>query len=143
MASASVSDVFNCNVQEFYKIITDYEAYAQFLTEVKECHVLESQGNRKLLEFHISFIKTFKYSIWVTEEADKGISWTFNKGDIFKQLDGGWKLTDEAGRTRAAYSVDAKMGLLVPSPIAKGLIEVNLPNMMSAYHKRVKELYGR
>jgi coenzyme Q-binding protein COQ10 len=143
MASAAVSDVFNCSVEEFYKIITNYEGYSQFLSEVKECHLLESQGNRKLVEFHISFIKNFKYSLWITEDPGKAISWTFAKGDIFKQLDGGWKLSDEAGRTRAAYNVEAKMGLLVPSPIAKGLIEVNLPNMMSSYHKRVKELYGR
>jgi coenzyme Q-binding protein COQ10 len=143
MASASVSDVFNCSVTEFYKIISDYEKYPQFLSEVKECHVIESQGNRKLVEFHISLIKTFKYSLWITENDGKGINWVFAKGDIFKQLDGNWKLSDEAGRTRAEYAVEAKMGMFVPGPIAKGLIEVNLPNMMSSYHKRVKELYGR
>lgn len=143
MASASVNDVFNCSVEEFYKIISDYEKYPQFLSEVKGCEVIESQGNKKLVEFSISFIKSFKYTLWITEEPLKAISWEFASGDIFKQLSGGWKLGDEAGRTRANYQVEAKMGMFVPGPIAKGLIEVNLPNMISSYHKRVKELYGR
>ncbi|MGE3975798.1 MAG: type II toxin-antitoxin system RatA family toxin, partial [Bdellovibrionales bacterium] len=119
MANAAVSDVFNCSVPEFYKIISDYEKYPQFLSEVKECHVLESQGNRKLVEFHVSMIKTFKYSLWITETEPNQIQWVFAKGDIFKQLDGGWKLADEAGRTRAEYAIEAKMCLFVPGPIAK------------------------
>jgi len=143
MASASVTDVFNCSVVEFYKIISDYEKYPQFLSEVKASNIIESQGNRKLVEFQVSVIKTFKYSLWITEDEPKGLNWVFGGGDIFKQLDGSWKLTDEAGRTRADYAIEAKMGMFVPGPIAKGLIEVNLPNMVSSYHKRVKELYGR
>lgn len=143
MAKAETSGVFNCSVAEFYAIISDYEKYPQFLTEVKQCHVLDTKGNQKLIEYQVSLIKTFKYSLWMTEEAPASIAWKFYKGDVFKSLEGLWKLTDEAGRCRAEYSVDAKLGLFVPGPIAKALVEVNLPGMISSYHKRVKELYGR
>jgi coenzyme Q-binding protein COQ10 len=143
MASASVTEVFNCSVPEFFKLITDYEKYPAFLPEVKGCHVVESKGNRKLVEFKISLIKTVSYSLWMIESEPNQVNWEFAHGDIFKQLNGSWKLQDEAGKTRATYSIEAKMGLFVPGPIAKGLIEVNLPNMMSSYHKRVEELYGR
>ncbi len=143
MANASVTEVFNCSVQDFFKIITDYDKYPRFLSEVKECNVVESKGNRKLVEFKISLIKTVAYSLWMTENEPDSVSWEFAHGDIFKQMNGSWKLQDEAGKVRATYSIDAKMGLLVPGPIAKGLIEVNLPGMMSSYHKRVDELRGR
>ena len=143
MAAASVTEVFNCSVPEFYKIIANYEKYPSFLPEVKECHVVETKGNRKLVEFKISLIKTVTYSLWMSENEPNSLTWEFAHGDIFKQMNGSWKLEDEAGKCRATYSIEAKMPVYVPGPIAKGLIEVNLPNMMSSYQKRVEELYGR
>jgi len=143
MASASTSDVFNCSVEEFYKIITDYEKYPEFLSEVKSCKVLEEKDGRKLVEYHINVIKNFKYSIWLTENPTTQVSWDFAEGDMFKEMSGGWKLEDEAGKCRAHYSIEAKLGMWVPGPISKALIEVNLPNMISSYHKRVKEVYGK
>lgn len=142
MAQAQASEVFHCSVENFFKILTDYEKYPQFLSEVKSCHVVETKGNKKLVEYQISLIKSFTYSLWMTEAAPNNISWDFANGDIFKQMSGYWKLSDEAGKTRADYMIEAKFGMFVPGPIAKGIIEVNLPNMMGSYHKRVKELYG-
>lgn len=143
MASATATEVFNCTCDEFFKIVSNYEKYPEFLSEVKDCHVIETKGTKKLVEYQISMIKTFTYSLWTTEDSPHGVSWEFNKGDIFKKMDGSWKLEDEAGRCRATYTIEASVGMWVPGAITKGLIEVNLPNMMSSYHKRVKELYGR
>ena len=142
MASAAATEVFNCDCESFYKIVSNYEKYQEFLSEVKAARIIETKGPRKLVEFEISMIKTFSYSLWMTEDVGKSITWEFNKGDIFKKMDGAWKLEDEAGRCRATYTIEASVGLWVPGAITKGLIEVNLPNMMSSYHKRVKELYG-
>ena len=143
MASAAATEVFNCDCAGFYKVVTDYENYNKFLSEVKACRIIETKGPRKLVEFEISMIKTFSYSLWMTEDQNRSLIWEFNKGDIFKKMDGSWKLEDEAGRCRATYTIEASVGLWVPGAITKGLIEVNLPNMMSSYHKRIKELYGR
>lgn len=147
MASAQTSQLFNCTVEEFFKIISDYEKYPEFLNEVKTCQVIREEnsktGNRKLVEYHVSLIKTFSYSLWMTEEPFKKISWTFASGDIFKTMTGYWELVEEAGATRATYFVDATFGIFMPGPIAKGLVNANLPNMISSYQKRVKELYGK
>ncbi len=143
MASAETTQVFNCSPNEFYAIISDYEKYPEFLNEVKSCQIIRSEPNRKLVEFNVSLIKTFSYSIWMTEEPTKKISWVFASGDIFKTLSGHWLLEDEAGKTRATYALDASFSLFVPGPIAKGLVNANLPNMMSSYQKRVKELYEK
>ena len=143
MASAEATELFNCSIDEFYKIISDYESYAEFLPEVKSCKVLQVEGNRKLVEYNVSLIKTFTYRLWMTESAPNEVSWQLASGDIFKTSNGYWKLTDEVGKTRAKYFVDATFNLFVPGPVAKALVSVNLPNMMSAYHKRVQELYGK
>ena len=143
MPGAQQTEVFNCTPQEFYKIVADYEKYPDFLNEVKSVRVLKTEGNRKLVEYKVSVIKTFTYTLWMTEEEGKQIYWEFENGDIFKEQTGSWKLAEEAGKTRATYTVDAKFSLFVPGPVAKTLLTVNLPSMMSAYHKRVKDVYGK
>ena len=76
MASASTTATFNCTPEQFYSIVTDYEKYPEFLSEVKTCKVIETKGNKKLVEFHVSVIKTFSYRLWISENAGKGISCT-------------------------------------------------------------------
>ena len=78
----------------------------------------------------------------MSEVPNTDVSWEFAGGDLFKMSNGFWKLEEEAGKTRATYSVEAKFNVFVPGPVAKALVSVNLPAMMSSYHKRVSEFYG-
>ena len=142
MAKASTTEVFNCTPEQFFKIISDYEKYHEFLSEVKQCKVLKTEGNRKLVEYNVQVMKSFKYTMWMTETQNQSITWEFAGGDVFKTSSGSWKLENEAGKTRATYSVEATFSMFVPGPIANALVSVNLPNMMSSYHKRVKQVYG-
>lgn len=144
MPGAKHTEIFNCSPPEFYKLISDYEKYPEFLQEVKECKILKSEAGKKLAEFKVSVIKSFSYQLWLTENEPYEISWVFAGGDIFKTSIGSWKLSEAPqGKTKAEYSVDATFGVFVPGMIAKTLLSVNLPSMMSAYHKRVKDKYGK
>jgi len=143
MASAEAKEVFNCTKEEFFKIISDYEKYSDFLSEVDQCEIIETNGNKKLVEYSVSLIKTFKYKLWMTETPNDSITWQLDSGDFFKVSNGSWHLTDEGEKVSAIYKVEAKFKGFVPSPIAKGLVSVNLPNMMKSYQKRVKEVYGK
>src|SRR5437868_2515111 len=107
MAEAKTSELFNCSVAEFYKIISDYEKYSEFLAEVKDCKLIQSEGNQKVVEFQVSLIKKFAYKLRITENEPTGISWTFVSGDLFTVSNGHWKLADEAGKTRAEYWIEA------------------------------------
>jgi len=143
MADAKTTELFNCTPEEFYKIITDYEKYSEFLSEVKDCKVLKVEGNRKLVEYTVNVIKDFKYRLWMSEDPNQKVSWVLESGDLFKVSNGYWELAEEADKTRATYYVNAKFNMFVPGPIAKALVSVNLPNMVSSYRKRVKDLYGK
>lgn len=143
MAKATTTETFNCSVEEFYKIISDYAKYHEFLSEVKQCKVLKADGNKKLVEYNVSVVKTFKYTLWMTETANKSITWVLDGGDMFKTSVGSWVLEDAGGKTKATYTVEATFNMFVPGPIANALVSVNLPNMMAAYHKRIKKLYGK
>lgn len=143
MASAQTSEVFHCTPEQFFKIVTDYESYPDFLQEVKSCKVLKTESSRKLVEYSVSLVKSFKYTLWMTEKPHSLVSWEFAGGDIFKTSTGFWKIEPEGDKCRATYSVEATFTLFVPGPIAKALVNVNLPTMIASYHKRVAELYGR
>ena len=142
MAAASTVETFPCSTEQFFNIVSDYEKYPEFLSEVKSCKVLETKGDKKLVEFQVSVLKTFTYRLWISEEKNKRIWWTLDSGDIFKTSVGSWDLEDSAGKTKAKYAVDATFKVFVPGPVAKALVNVNLPNMMRAYHERVKKKYG-
>ncbi len=143
MAQAQASDLFPCTPEQFFKIISDYSHYHEFLSEIKKCEVLKVEEGRKLVQYTVSVMKEFRYQLWMKEDPPLNITWEFASGDLFKSMKGSWKLTEEAGKTRAEYRIEAEFGLFVPGPIAKALVSVNLPNMMSAYQKRVREVYGR
>ncbi|MFN7906118.1 MAG: type II toxin-antitoxin system RatA family toxin [Pseudobdellovibrionaceae bacterium] len=147
MASATTTDVFNCTQEEFFKIISDYEKYPEFLSEVKKCEVIKSDGNIKIVEFSVSMIKSFKYQMKIIETAPTSMTWSFVSGDIFKTSTGSWALKppddNNAAKTKATYSVDATFNLFVPGPISNALVSVNLPNMVKAYHQRIKKIYNK
>ena len=142
MASAETTEFFQCKPDQFYQVVSNYEKYPEFLSEVKECKLIKSEPSRKLVEFHVALIKSFRYRLWISEEPGKRIHWTLESGDLFKTSTGSWDLREKNNGTEITYKVDATFKIFVPGPIAKALVSVNLPNMMSAYKKRVKELYG-
>jgi ribosome-associated toxin RatA of RatAB toxin-antitoxin module len=143
MPSVTQTEIFNCKPEVFFKIISDYEKYPEFLPEIKDMKVLKVEGSKKLVEYTVSVIKTFKYRLWMYETPNQSIKWEFVGGDLFKTSVGSWTLEPVEGgnKTKATYFVDVTFNVLVPSPVAKALVNVNLPSMMAAYHKRVAN-YG-
>lgn len=142
MADVKHTEIFNCTPEQFFDLLVDYEKYPEFLSEVKSCKVLENSGGKKKVEYQISVIKNFKYRSEHTEVRPTDIQWKFIDGDLFKTMRGYWKLSDQGGKTKAEYFVDATFGMFVPGAMTKTVLSVNLPAMMKAYHQRVQKLYG-
>lgn len=143
MASAQTQETFNCTTEEFFKIVSDYEKYPEFLTEVKSVKIYKNAASTKEMEYHVSLIKTFKYKLKVTEVLNKSINFEFIGGDVFKTMKGSWQLTDKNGKCAVNYNVEATFGLLVPDAVAKPLVSANLPLMITNFKKRIKEIYGK
>ncbi len=142
MAKASKTEIFDCSPAEMFAIVSDYEHYPDFLSEMKGCKVLEVDGNRKLVEYSVSVVKSFTYRLWMVEDRENmKITWSFDSGDMFRRSNGSWEFEDAGdGQCKATYAVDAKVKMFVPGPITKMLVNVNLPNMMNAYKERIKTL---
>lgn len=143
MASAHAKETFNCSVEEFFKIVSDYEKYPEFLPEVKSVKIYKTSGDTKEMEYHVSLIKTFKYKLKVVDKKSESVTFEFIGGDVFKTMKGSWKLSDAKGKCAVEYNVEATFGMLVPESMAKPLVSANLPLMMANFKKRVKEVYGK
>ena len=143
MASANTKEVFNCSCEEFFKIVSDYEKYPEFLPEVKSVKVIKNSGGVKEMEYHVSLIKTFKYKLRASEVKNESVNFEFIGGDVFKTMKGAWKLNDQNGKCAVDYNVEATFGMLVPESMAKPLVSANLPMMISNFKKRIKEVYGK
>src|ERR1035438_7661095 len=94
MGQATTSAVFNATADRVFKVISDYNSYPLFMPEVKRVSVIESGPEKKLVEYELSIIKTFRYQLWMFEKTNLEISWKFHTGEIFKENSGSWKLTD-------------------------------------------------
>ncbi|AGH95593.1 type II toxin-antitoxin system RatA family toxin [Pseudobdellovibrio exovorus] len=143
MASANTKEVFNCTAEEFFKIVTDYEKYSDFLPEVKSVKVYKNSGGTKEMEYHVSLIKTFKYKLKANEKPFESVKFEFIGGDVFKTMKGEWTIKDQGDKCAVDYNVEATFGMFVPESMAKPLVSANLPMMMTNFRKRIKELYGK
>ncbi len=142
MADVKHTEVFNCSPDQFFDLLIDYEKYPEFLNEVKDCRVIEDEGTTKKVKYEVSVIKKINYVLQLKEERPTEVSWSFVDGDLFKKMSGHWKLSEQDGKTKAEYYVDAAFGMFVPKPMIKTVLSANLPAMMKAYHQRVAKLYG-
>ena len=141
MSDASTSEIFNAPQKTVFKVLTDYSSYPSVISDIKRVSIIDASPEKKLVEFELQIVKSFRYQLWIFEKPYSQISWKFHSGDVFKENTGSWTLKDLGeNKTQVDYEISASFGLFVPGMIEKKLISVNLPSMMKAYKKRAEEL---
>lgn len=139
MAGASKSIVINAPMDKVFKIIGDYEHYPEFLPEAKEVKTSGRKGGQVDVHYKVEVMKTIKYTLRMNEQPPNKVTWTFVEGEFMKDNQGSWVLEDAGeGKTKATYSVEMKLGALVPGSIVKALVETSLPKMLDAFKKRAE-----
>ena len=143
MASEQKTQIMNAPIDKIYKVLSNYEAYPEFMDGVTKVEVLKRDGNNVNAEYSLNMIKKFTYTIDLVEVENKSVSWTFDDGDIFSVNNGNWDLKDLGdGTTEVNYSieVDIKIKMLGAGMITKQLTKIQLPAMMKAVEKRAQEI---
>ncbi|MDQ3265531.1 MAG: SRPBCC family protein [Myxococcota bacterium] len=139
MAGATKTIVINAPVEKVFDALTRYEEYPEYLQEVKAVSTSNRQGNVVEVHYEVEVMKLIKYSLKMTEERPKKLSWTFIKGEFMKDNKGSWVLEPEGeGKTRVTYTVEMSLGALVPKSVVNALAETSLPKMLEATRKRVE-----
>ena len=133
-----VKDTIPVSVEKFFKIITDYTSYPDFLEGVENVRVIETKGNIKLIEYTVNVIKSVTYVLKTIETLNEGISWELQDGGAFKKNSGYWKLSPQGGSTLAVYGLDVQFNFYVPKMILNGLVANQVPKTFNGFKKRAQ-----
>ena len=143
MARADRTEVYDVPVEKFYKAITDYKSYTQFVDGVKTVVVEKESAESAVVKFTLSLIKEISYTINLKHVPNKEVSWTLVSGDMMKTNNGKWTLKDLGnGKTEVNYNLEVEFKGFLPGlgMIEKTLVNTNLPMTMKSFAKRAQEL---
>jgi ribosome-associated toxin RatA of RatAB toxin-antitoxin module len=141
MSHATASIEIGAPIQTVFEVISDFEAYPEFLPETKKVKIEKKSGKSARVQFQISLIKKINYTLDIKLNPLHGLSWQLVKGDMMKNNSGQWKLQEgKDGITKATYEIDMDFGGMVPKAISNKLIGSNLPTMMKQFRDRIEEL---
>jgi coenzyme Q-binding protein COQ10 len=140
MPGATQSIVIRAPMEKVFAVITDYDRYPQFLTEVKRAKVGPRKDGQCEVEYEASLMKTIHYTLRMKEEAPSKVTWSFVKGDFMKDNRGTWLLEAADGGVRATYTIELGLSALVPQSVVNALVGGSLPRMLEAFKKRAETL---
>lgn len=138
MPGASRSILINAPIETVFGIITDYEKYPEFLSEVKAIRVSERRADEAVVQYQVSVIKTIRYTLRLKEEKPRRVSWSLVEGELMRENHGSWLLEPEGKQTRATYSIEMTLGPLVPKAMVNALVDSSLPKMLESFKKRAE-----
>jgi coenzyme Q-binding protein COQ10 len=138
MPGASRSILIDAPLEKVFEIITDYEKYPEFLSEVKAIRVSERREGEALVQYEVSVLKTIRYTLRLKEEKPRRVSWSLVEGELMRENRGSWLLEPQGKQTRATYSIEMTLGPLVPKAIVNALVDSSLPKMLESFKKRAE-----
>ncbi len=140
MATATRTAIVEVDINKLYETIVDYAKYPDFVDGVSSTKVLDQNETSAKVEYSVSMIKTFKYTLATKQSRPTHVSWTLDSGDLFKKNEGEWKLKDLGnGKTEVTYSLEVDFKMFAPTSILSALTQKNLPIMMESFFKRAKK----
>ena len=128
--------------EDFFKVITDYEDYPNFLAEMEDAKLLSRTGNTAEVRFSVQLIKRVNYTLILTENAPHSVSWRLKEGP-FKISNGSWTLSErEDGSTHAQYEVEVKVAAFVPKSVSSRIVGKTVPALLAAFKSKAEGLYS-
>jgi len=132
----------NVSPEDFFKVVTDYEAYPEFLDEMEAVRTLSRGGGVAEVQFTVNLIKRVTYTLTLTEVEATSVTWKLKEGP-FKVSNGSWILERSAsGGTHAKYSVEVKVAAFVPKSVSSKIVGKTVPALLAAFKGRAEKLYG-
>ncbi len=139
MAKTTTSIEIKAPLKKVYEVITNFEAYPEFLSGSKGAKILKKSPRHLQVEFKVDVIKTITYVLDIQLDPPHGFSWSLLKGDFMKSNSGRWILNEiKKGLTEALYEIEIDLGLFVPKSISNILVGKNLPVMMKEFKERAE-----
>ena len=81
MSKVSLTKEVSVSMKDFYAVVTDYERYPEFISEIKKAKVISEKPKR--VEFTLELMKTFHYVLEMKEKSPSEVSWTLVESNLF------------------------------------------------------------
>ena len=115
---ATESITINASPETIYAVVTDFEHYADWVSDLKRIEVLtrDDQGRGLEVEFRAAaFGRSTTYTLhYDYAKAPAELSWRQVQGDLTETLDGRYRFDSDGDETKVTY--DLEVELLVPIP---------------------------
>ena len=115
---ATESITVDATPQRVYDVVTDFEHYDAWVSDLKRIEVLtrDEQGRGLEVEFRAAaFGRSTTYTLrYDYSQAPKQLSWRQVEGDLTETLNGQYRFEADGDETRVTY--DLEVELLVPIP---------------------------
>jgi ribosome-associated toxin RatA of RatAB toxin-antitoxin module len=131
--------------KKFFEVVTDYKSYPEFLKDqgLRRVTVHKEEGNIKVITQELEILgRRVEYTLRMVEDkANQHVSWTLVKGLMMSVNSGSWRIEKMGpGRSRVTYSIELKLGMLIPSMITTKLAATQLPAMLNAFKRRAESM---
>ncbi len=136
MPRAEQQVLIDAPIDEVFRIITDYERYPEFLSDMKEVVVESRHDGVAVVRFELELIMRVSYTLRLVEDAPRGVSWTLDHAKMMVENNGGWTLVKEGDRTRATYALEVKLRGLIPKSVSTRLLGTTLPQTLQQFKAR-------
>jgi ribosome-associated toxin RatA of RatAB toxin-antitoxin module len=115
---ATESITVNASPETIYAVVTDFEHYADWVSDLKRIEVMsrDDQGRGLEVEFRAAaFGRSTTYTLhYDYAKAPLELSWHQVQGDLTETLNGRYRFVADGDETRVTY--DLEVELLVPIP---------------------------
>lgn len=115
---ATESIVVNAPPQVVYSVVTDFAHYVDWVSDLKDVTVLESDHDARPIEVEFraaAYGRSTTYALrYDYSRAPEQLNWSQTRGDITESLEGHYRFEPAGAGTKVTY--DLEVELLVPIP---------------------------
>lgn len=140
----SDSVVINATADQVMEVILDLEAYPVWSQDIKSVEVLSTDDQGRPVEAHFDVdarVAQVDYTLRYDHSPADGVSWTLSQGEVLRQLDGQYVLSEAADGTSVLYTLEADIAIPVPGFLKKRATRTILDTGLRGLKRRVEELY--
>jgi ribosome-associated toxin RatA of RatAB toxin-antitoxin module len=139
MPSATRSIDVNVSPERLMTVITDFEAYPDFIPEMVSAKIIRQTGDVWEVAFGIHVVRRLDYTLRLSKMSPTRVEWRLVSG-VFRSNEGTWQLTalGDGDRTHAEYTVDIQVGMFLPGSLVRSLVGKSLPSMLTKFKARAE-----
>jgi len=116
---ATESTLVHASPETVYRVVTDFERYLDWVSDLKRIEVLERDADGRPLEVEFraaAFGRSTTYTLhYDYSRAPDVLAWHQSRGDLTSTLNGQYRFEPAPGGTLLTYDLEVELSVPIPS----------------------------